>query len=105
MVKAVNDTMEPFDALVSPSGKKPATPIGEEFRKVAPGFAKDVMGAIGNGCGLPAISVPDGFTHDGLPTGIQFMGKPYEENTILAIARSYQGLTDWHTRHPKIQEI
>ena len=100
MVKAVTDAMEPFDALAAPSGKKPATPIGEEFRKVAPGTTKDVMGAVGNGCGLPAISVPDGFTHSGLPTGIQFMGKPYEENNILAIARVYQRLTDWHIRHP-----
>ena len=100
MVKAVTEAMAPYDALVAPSGKKPATPIGEEFRKVAPGSTKDVMGAVGNGCGLPAISVPDGFTYADLPTGIQFMGKPYEENTILAIARAYQGLTDWHTRHP-----
>jgi len=100
MVKAVTEAMEPFDALVAPSAKKPATPIGEEFRKVAPGATRDVMGAVGNGCGLPAISVPDGFTEVGLPTGIQFMGKPYEENTILALARAYQGLTDWHTRHP-----
>jgi aspartyl-tRNA(Asn)/glutamyl-tRNA(Gln) amidotransferase subunit A len=102
MVKVVTIAMEPYDALIAPSGKKPATPITEEFRKVAPGATKDVMGAIGNGCGLPAISVPDGFTSLGLPTGIQFMGKPYEENTILAIARSYQGLTDWHYRHPDI---
>jgi aspartyl-tRNA(Asn)/glutamyl-tRNA(Gln) amidotransferase subunit A len=100
MIKTATETMEPYDALVAPSAKKPATPIGEEFRKVAPGSTKDVMGAIGNGCGLPAISVPDGFTQAGLPTGIQFMGKPYEENTILAIARAYQALTDWHTHHP-----
>jgi aspartyl-tRNA(Asn)/glutamyl-tRNA(Gln) amidotransferase subunit A len=100
MIKAANEAIEPYDALAAPSHKKPATPIGEEFRKIAPGAAKDIMGAIGNGCGLPAISVPDGFTQAGLPTGIQFMGKPEEENTILAIARAYQSLTDWHTRHP-----
>jgi aspartyl-tRNA(Asn)/glutamyl-tRNA(Gln) amidotransferase subunit A len=63
------------------------------------------MGAIGNGCGLPSISVPDGFTGTGLPTGIQFMGKPYEENTILAIAHAYQEVTDWHKRHPKPFEV
>jgi aspartyl-tRNA(Asn)/glutamyl-tRNA(Gln) amidotransferase subunit A len=100
MIKAASEAIEPYDALAAPSHKKPATPIGEEFRKIAPGATKDIMGAIGNGCGLPAISVPDGFTETGLPTGIQFMGKPEEENTILAIARAYQSLTDWHTRHP-----
>jgi aspartyl-tRNA(Asn)/glutamyl-tRNA(Gln) amidotransferase subunit A len=100
MVRTVTEVMKPFNALVAPSAKKPATPILEEFRKVAPGTTKDVMGAIGNGCGLPAISVPDGFTSLGLPTGIQFMGNPYEENTILAIARAYQSMTNWHTHHP-----
>jgi len=100
MIKATNEAMEPYDALAAPSHKKPATPIDEEFRKIAPGATKDIMGAIGNGCGLPAISVPDGFTQAGLPTGIQFMGKPEAENTIIAIARTYQSLTDWHTRHP-----
>jgi aspartyl-tRNA(Asn)/glutamyl-tRNA(Gln) amidotransferase subunit A len=100
MVKAANEAMELYDALAAPSAKKPATPIAEEFRKIAPGATRDIMGAVGNGCGLPAISVPDGFTEAGLPTGIQFMGKPYQENTIIAIACTYQSLTDWHKRHP-----
>lgn len=105
MVKVATESMKSFDALAAPSSKKPATPIGEEFRKVAPGATKDIMGAIGNGCGLPAVSIPDGFTRAGLPTGIQFMGKPYAENTVLAIARVYQKLTGWHTRHPPLLEL
>ncbi len=59
------------------------------------------MGAVGNGAGLPSISVPNGFTPRGLPTGIEFMGRPYEENAIIAVARAYQSKTDWHLRHPK----
>ena len=58
------------------------------------------MLSVGNGAGLPAISVPNGFLSEGLPTGIQLMGRAYEENAILAVARSYQSLTDWHQRHP-----
>jgi aspartyl-tRNA(Asn)/glutamyl-tRNA(Gln) amidotransferase subunit A len=102
MTKAVTEAMEPYDALAAPSSKKPATPIGEEFRRIAPGATKDIMGAVGNGCGLPAISVPDGFTEAGLPTGIQFMGKSYQENTIIALARTYQSLTDWHKHYPQL---
>jgi aspartyl-tRNA(Asn)/glutamyl-tRNA(Gln) amidotransferase subunit A len=46
--------------------------------------------------------VPNGFGARALPTSIQFMGRAWEENTILAAARAYQSLTDWHTRHPKL---
>jgi len=35
------------------------------------------------------------------PTGIQFMGRPYEENVIITVAKKYQSKTDWHLRHPK----
>jgi len=55
---------------------------------------------VGNGAGLPSISVPSGFTEAGLPTGIQFMGRAYAENAIIAIAKGYQERTDWHRRHP-----
>jgi aspartyl-tRNA(Asn)/glutamyl-tRNA(Gln) amidotransferase subunit A len=58
------------------------------------------MGAVGNGAGLPAVAVPNGFGARGLPTSLQFMGRAWEENTILAAARAYQSVTDWHRRHP-----
>ena len=57
------------------------------------------MGAIGNSLGLPAIAVPNGFSDNGLPTGVQFMGRAYDENVILA-ACAYQSLTTWHLCHP-----
>jgi len=99
--RVVDEAMEPYDAVVAPSRRSPASPIDQEFRKNVPGTARDIMGAVGNGAGLPSISVPNGFTPEGLPTGIQFMGRPYEENGIIAIAREYQSKTDWHLKHPK----
>jgi aspartyl-tRNA(Asn)/glutamyl-tRNA(Gln) amidotransferase subunit A len=48
--------------------------------------------------GLPAISFPCGFTPAGLPIGLQVVGKPFEEATVLRIAHAYQQLTDWHRR-------
>jgi aspartyl-tRNA(Asn)/glutamyl-tRNA(Gln) amidotransferase subunit A len=90
-----------FDALVGPARAIPPTPLDQEFRSAAgSSTAKDVMGAIGNCLGLPAIAVPNGFSDKGLPTGVQFMGRAYDENVILAVARTYQGLTAWHLRHP-----
>jgi aspartyl-tRNA(Asn)/glutamyl-tRNA(Gln) amidotransferase subunit A len=51
-----------------------------------------------NLAGLPAVSCPCGFTTDGLPIGMQVVGKPFEEATALRIAHAYQQLTDWHNR-------
>ncbi|HET8564094.1 MAG TPA: amidase [Candidatus Binatia bacterium] len=53
--------------------------------------------------GLPAISVPCGFTQNGLPVGLQIVAQPFEEATALRIARSYEEATDWHTRHPQLE--
>ena len=89
-----------FDALIGPSRASASTPIDEPFRSATKGSAPDPLGAIGNGAGLPAISVPNGFTPAGLPTGIQFVGRAYDEPTILAIGQAYQSITDWHTSHP-----
>jgi aspartyl-tRNA(Asn)/glutamyl-tRNA(Gln) amidotransferase subunit A len=99
--RVVDEAMAPFDAVVAPSRRSPASPIDQEFRKTVPGTARDTMGAVGNGAGLPSISIPNGFTPRGLPTGIQFMGRPYRENEIIAVAREYQSKTDWHLRHPE----
>ncbi len=96
-----DDLMAPFDAIIAPSRATPATRIDMDFRGVILGSAKDTMGAVGNSAGLPAISVPNGFSNGGLPTGIQFMGKAYAENRVIAVARAYQLRTDWHLQHPK----
>jgi aspartyl-tRNA(Asn)/glutamyl-tRNA(Gln) amidotransferase subunit A len=51
-----------------------------------------------NLAGLPACSFPGGFSSDNLPIGLQVVGKPFEESTVLRIAHAYQQLTDWHRR-------
>jgi len=96
----IDGAMRGFDALLGPSRPAPSTRLDEEFPSAIRGTGKDIMGAIGNAAGLPAISVPDGFTETGVPTGIQFLGRAYDENVILAAASAYQTLTDWHLRHP-----
>jgi aspartyl-tRNA(Asn)/glutamyl-tRNA(Gln) amidotransferase subunit A len=95
-----DEVMAGYDAVVGPTRPVTATPIDQDFRGVVAGTARDTMGAVGNSAGLPAISVPSGFSDEGLPTGVQFMGRAYDENRILAVARAYQSMTDWHTQHP-----
>jgi aspartyl-tRNA(Asn)/glutamyl-tRNA(Gln) amidotransferase subunit A len=52
--------------------------------------------------GLPAISVPCGFSHDGFPVGLQFIGRAFDESTVLRAAHAYEQATTWHTRHPTV---
>lgn len=55
-----------------------------------------------NVLGLPAISVPCGFTAAGLPIGLQISGAPFAESTVLLLAQAYERETEWHTKHPKL---
>jgi aspartyl-tRNA(Asn)/glutamyl-tRNA(Gln) amidotransferase subunit A len=55
-----------------------------------------------NVTGLPAISIPGGFTAQGLPIGLQIAGKPFDEPTVLRVAWAYQQAARWFERRPPI---
>jgi aspartyl-tRNA(Asn)/glutamyl-tRNA(Gln) amidotransferase subunit A len=100
MAREIDSVLARLDALVAPGRATVASPLDAVFRSAIRASARDVMGAIGNGAGLPAVAVPNGFSPGGLPTSLQFMGRAWEEATVLAAARAYQERTDWHRRHP-----
>ena len=95
------------DAIVAPMAPVPAPLIGAESVKIE-GEQFGVRAALvgwarpANFTGLPAISVPCGFTSDGLPVGLQFIGRPFDESTLLQIAYSYERANDWNKRHPRL---
>jgi aspartyl-tRNA(Asn)/glutamyl-tRNA(Gln) amidotransferase subunit A len=102
MAREADRLLARFDALVAPGRQAVASPIDQEFRSGSRGTARDIMGAVGNGAGLPAIIVPNGVGDRGLPTSLQFLGRAWEENALLAAATAYQARTDWHRRHPPV---
>jgi aspartyl-tRNA(Asn)/glutamyl-tRNA(Gln) amidotransferase subunit A len=51
--------------------------------------------------GLPALSIPCGFSSKGLPIGMQIVGRAYDESTILRLGHEYENATDWHMRLPE----
>ena len=55
-----------------------------------------------NGWGLPALSLPCGFSRAGLPLAFQLVGRPFDEATVLRAGHAYQGATDWHARQPEL---
>ncbi len=101
--KAVDQTISSFDAVIAPTSRTAATPIDQPFRHPTLRTG-DLIGALGNCVGLPSISVPNGFTEKGLPTGLQFMGRAFDENSILSVAQEYQAATNWHKRHPSLDK-
>ncbi len=103
MKKALDDLYAKYDALIAPSRCTVAYPIDREFDKAYPGFGggSPIIPA-GNIAGQPAISVPNGFGPNNLPTGIQFTGRAWSEPRLLTIAHAYQQASDWHRRRPKL---
>ena len=92
---------EKYDALVTPTSPTVAFKLGEKLEDPMQMYLSDVCTLPINIAGVPAISIPAGFAH-GLPIGMQIMGKPFNEETMLRIAFAYEQATDWHKREPGI---
>jgi aspartyl-tRNA(Asn)/glutamyl-tRNA(Gln) amidotransferase subunit A len=102
--RAWHELFKGYDALVAPSRASVAYPIGKTFDQAYPNLgASSPIGAC-NLVGVPAISVPNGFGENRLPTGIQFIGPAWEEPALIKLADSYQQATDWHKRRPELSE-
>jgi aspartyl-tRNA(Asn)/glutamyl-tRNA(Gln) amidotransferase subunit A len=65
-------------------------------------YLNDVFTVTANLAGLPGISVPAGLSAEGLPLGLQLIGRPFDEATVLRVADAWQRITDWHTRRPPL---
>jgi aspartyl-tRNA(Asn)/glutamyl-tRNA(Gln) amidotransferase subunit A len=100
-----NDFMRAFqevDALLAPVSPTAAFKQGEKSSDPLAMYLSDIYTISLNLAGLPGISIPCGFTRDGLPVGLQIVGPPYQEADLLAIAHAYEQGHDWHTRHPSL---
>ncbi len=98
------------DAIVAPTVPVPAPPIGADSVQIdgeQVGARPAIVGHCrpANFTGLPAISIPCGFTRDGLPVGLQLIGRAFDEATILRIALSYERANDWRARHPVLRSF
>jgi aspartyl-tRNA(Asn)/glutamyl-tRNA(Gln) amidotransferase subunit A len=90
---------ETCDALVTPVAPTTAFRIGEKITNPLDMYLSDVFVVAVNPAGIPALSVPCGFSK-GLPVGMQIMGPHLSEEMLLRIGYMYQSRTDWHTKHP-----
>ncbi|HYB44627.1 MAG TPA: amidase [Candidatus Methylomirabilis sp.] len=103
----VDHLLSRLDVLVAPTTPIAAVPVGVGSVEIR-GERTPVRGALirytrpFNASGHPAASVPCGFDGDGLPIGLQIIGRPFDEATVLRVADAYQRATDWHARRPPL---
>jgi aspartyl-tRNA(Asn)/glutamyl-tRNA(Gln) amidotransferase subunit A len=90
-----------YDVLVTPTSPTVAFKIGEKTDDPVQMYLSDVCTLPINIAGVPAISIPAGMA-DGLPVGMQFIGKHFAEETLLRVAFTYEQATDWHNRKPAL---
>ena len=88
-VRSTGTATSPPPPPPTPAPPQPPSAIRDHFQ-------------VANVCGYPAVSVPSGFTADGKPTSITFLGRLYNEAQILAVARAYQEQAGWHKTNPKL---
>jgi aspartyl-tRNA(Asn)/glutamyl-tRNA(Gln) amidotransferase subunit A len=96
----MTDFFDDFDVIAAASLPVAATPLTLDLAK---GLSfSDPLGAIGNLCGLPALSVPCGFTDKKVPVGLQFVARAGDDAAALQAGRTFQQFTDYHRKHPKL---
>ncbi len=114
MMQQLADAVSDFDVYVTPyqeiagrpeprrEGAREAETPPRETRPSRPPTPTSLHFRMANLAGYPAVSVPNGFTERGIPTSIVFVGKPYSEAKVLALAKAYQDASGWHLKHPTL---
>ncbi len=100
---AVDELFSRYDALLGPTITSPGARIDQTIKRTA--LAAVPLVAAGNIAGLPAITVPNGFGENRLPSGLQFLGAAWSEAKLLGLADAYQQATDFHTQRPIISDL
>lgn len=91
------------DLIATPVTPTPAFKLGEKSEDPLQMYLSDIFTISVNLAGLPAIAVPCGFSKAGLPIGLQLIGRPFDEETILRAAHAYEQATQWRAKRPNIR--
>ncbi len=96
------EAFQRVDVLIAPTTPTPAFKIGEKTDDPLQMYLSDVYTVPINLAGVPGISIPCGFNAAGLPIGLQIIGKPFDEATVLRVAYAFEQQTDYHRRKPPL---
>jgi aspartyl-tRNA(Asn)/glutamyl-tRNA(Gln) amidotransferase subunit A len=89
------------DLIATPTSPTVAWNLGEKFNDPLAMYLSDIYTVSANLAGIPALSLPCGFS-EGLPIGLQFMAKPFDETCLFRAGKFYQSVTAWHKKYPKM---
>ena len=92
------------DVIVTPTAPTTAFKLGEKTQDPLQMYLSDIYTISINLASVPALSLPCGFDQDGMPIGMQIIGKRFDETTILRVAHYYEQATEWHKKKPKIDD-
>ena len=94
---------ETVDLIVTPVTPTTAFKFGEKSQDPLQMYLSDIYTISANLAGLPAISLPCGFSKAGMPIGLQLIGRPFEEDTLLRGAHAYEQATNWRAKKPLVR--
>jgi len=100
--KDFENAFQTVDIIVTPTSPTAAFKVGEKASDPLQMYLSDIFTISMNLAGVPAISVPCGFTSEGLPVGLQFIGKHFDEEAVFKASYAYEQATDWHKRRPAL---
>lgn len=98
--KSFDDAFDKYDVILSPVSPTTAYPIGGQIEDPLAMYLADIYTVSINLSGLPAVALPCGFGKDGMPVGMQLIGKAFSEKTLVKAADAYQNHTDYHNQMP-----
>jgi len=102
MRKDFDEAFQEVDVILSPTAPTPAFRIGEKTEDPLQMYLSDIHTIPVNLAGIPAISIPCGFSRQGLPIGLQLMGKHFDEGMLLGVAYAFEQNTEFHLRKPSL---
>jgi aspartyl-tRNA(Asn)/glutamyl-tRNA(Gln) amidotransferase subunit A len=100
--KDFEDAFQKVDVIVTPTSPTAAFRIGEKSSDPLQMYLSDIFTISINLAGVPAISIPCGFTSQNLPVGLQIIGKHFDEEALFKIAYAYEQSTEWRLRRPTL---
>ncbi|HEX6977498.1 MAG TPA: Asp-tRNA(Asn)/Glu-tRNA(Gln) amidotransferase subunit GatA [Patescibacteria group bacterium] len=104
IIEDFEKAFEKVDVILSPVSPTPAFKIGEKANDPLKMYLADIYTVAANLAGIPGLSIPGGFTKNGLPVGFQLLGPRFSEDTLFDLGEKYQEETDWHLKRPNLEK-